>query len=388
MRILYVISELTYGGAQKQLVELARELARRGHEVTIYTLNADVPRLSELAGSGVEVRVDQKRSKLDWALLGRLRAFIRERRPDIVHGFLFDGDFYARVAAALTGVPVLNSERSHNYSLRWAQKIPHWVTRGLASGVVANSHAGKAFAERLFGFSGTRVHVVWNGLQLAAVDQVAQQSQGSVKDELFGNPSVKVACHVGAIKPAKDHLLALDVAAELLRLDDDWRVIFVGDSLKTSGGYSGNANTDTGGYKADVMAKYQRLGLADKVKFIGLRTDVLDIIRQCDVLFSTSAHEGFPNVVLEAMAVGTPVASTEYSDIRRILPLPAQVVSERSGPAMAQAICAASAQRAHIVLQQRSWVEQHATIEIAAASLAEIYTRYAGEGLRIGASAT
>src|SRR5947209_3038663 len=117
MKILFVISELTFGGAQKQLVELSRQLARTGHEVVIYTLNRDVPREAELEGSGVTLMVDQKRSRLDPALLLRLRSLIESWQPDVVHSFLFDADFYSRVAAMGTGVPVINSERSHNYTL-------------------------------------------------------------------------------------------------------------------------------------------------------------------------------------------------------------------------------------------------------------------------------
>jgi len=383
MKILYVISELSYGGAQKQLVELAREMVRRSHRITIYTLNNDVPRLAELAGSGVEVIVDQKRAKLDFALLQRLRRLIIKEKMDVVHGFLFDGDFYARLAAVFTGIPVLNSERSHNYSLSATQKIPHYLTRHLAKAVVANSFAGKNFAESLFRFSGDKVHVVWNGLRLADVDQLADASLRGLKAEMFKDDSVKVACLVGAIKPAKDYLLALDVAAELIRQDDSWRVLFVGDSLKSVETYHGNAKTDTTNYKSHVMAKYQALGLMQKVIFMGMRTDVPQIIRQCDVLFSTSSHEGFPNVVLEAMAVGTPVASVEYSDIRRILPFTWQIANERSVPNLVHAIQAVYEQRQLLAVLQRQWVEANATIEHAAACLEGVYLHYASGRVQV-----
>jgi len=99
MRVLLAISDLALHGAQKQVVELARELDRRGHAVVVYTLNDDVPRAAELAGTGVEVVVDQKRMRLDPAVLGRLRRKIRGFRAEIVHGFLYDADIYVRIAA-------------------------------------------------------------------------------------------------------------------------------------------------------------------------------------------------------------------------------------------------------------------------------------------------
>jgi hypothetical protein len=114
MRVLFIISELTLGGAQKQVVELSKGLAAGGHDVAIYTLNDDAARAGELEGTGVQLVVDQKRMRLDPAVLRRLRGKIRAWKADIVHGFLFDGDIYARIAAFGTGVPVLNSERSDN----------------------------------------------------------------------------------------------------------------------------------------------------------------------------------------------------------------------------------------------------------------------------------
>ena len=125
MRILYVISGLGFGGAEKQLVAVARALSARGHQIALYTLTDNVPRITELQHSGVLVVVDKKKVKLDARLLHRLRRMMTQWRPDLVHGFLFDGEIYARLAAAATGIPVLGSERSDNYRLSWPQRIVH-----------------------------------------------------------------------------------------------------------------------------------------------------------------------------------------------------------------------------------------------------------------------
>ncbi len=321
MRILYVISNLTFGGAEKQMVELARQLAGRGHEVAIYTLTRDVPRKPELAGSAVALIVDQKRTKLDPAVLWRLRKTIDRWRPDVIHGFLFDGDFYSRVAALGSGIPVLNSERSEDYRLSWNQRLAHRLTRRLARGVVANTFSGKAFAQRLFGLS-----------------------------------------------PDDVHHLALDSAARLIAADPAWRVLLIGDLP--------GQDSDTRAYKAEVLKHYERLGLSDKIKFAGLRTDVPAIVRQCDVLYVTSAHEGFPNSVLEAMGLGVPVVSTEYSDIRRILPFAGQVVARHSPDDIARAVMWAYAERDVIAARQKQWVHAYATIEKAAKELERVYGKY------------
>ena len=365
MRILFVISSLIYGGAETQLIRLARELARRQHAVAIYTLNKDNPRATELENSDVKLVVDQKRSIVDLGVLRRLRRFIGTWRADIVHGFLYDGDFYARVAAFGTGVPALNSERSDNYQLNRNQRIGHLLTSRMASGVVANSHSGAMFARKLFGLPTTHVHVVWNGIEPATIDARIAASKVDYKRLFFGRQDVRVACLVGNIKPQKDYVLALDVADLLSRDHPDWRVLFIGEQLDK-----------TVGYKAKVMQLWQQSGLEGRVVFCGLRTDVVEIISQCDVLFSTSLCEGFPNAVLEAMTAGTPAVSTHYSDIQRILPHPWQVVFERSPKALLAAIVRAYQERDKVRAAQRAWVEKHATTCTAAHALLEVYSLY------------
>lgn len=377
MRILIVNSGLRYGGAEKQIVELSQALAGRGHAVAIYTLTNDVPRLAELQGTGVEVVIDNKKSRLDLAVLLRLRRFVKRFAADVVHGFLYDGNIYARVAAAGLGVPVLNSERSDNYALRPAQVWPHRLTRRLAAGVVANTYTGRDFAQRLFGLPDDRLHVVTNGVPLDALAACAAQGGERYRNIFFGGADVRVALLVGAISAAKDYLLALDVADALTRQDPRWRVLFVGDSYQGTFLYAVDEAQDSGHYRDAVHARYDALALRGRAVFAGQRTDVPRIMAQCDVLFSTSRNEGFPNVVLEAMSVGLPVVSVEYSDIRRILPFDWQVTPRRPA-AMVAAMERALQEREQVAARQLAWVRAHATIEHAARAMENVYRGYVG----------
>jgi glycosyltransferase involved in cell wall biosynthesis len=375
MRVLFTVSDLDLGGAQKQVVELARQLVRHGHAVAIYTLNETAPRAKDLVGSGVEVRIDQKKSKVDTKVLGRLRRFIGEWRPDIVHGFLFDGDIYARIAAFGTGIPVLNSERSSDYEISTTQRLGHLLTKPLVDGLVANSRYGGRFAQRLYGYSDEQLHVVWNGMRVEDFERQAE-SPADYRHEFFGPGEHRVATFIGAIKPAKDYPLAIDVAAALVKRAPEWRVLFLGDSLAPSAGYKAGVHSDTSQYKDMVMEHYRRANIAHRVKFAGARKDLPAIVKQSDVLYVTSAWEGFPNSVLEAMVLGVPVVSTAYSDIRDILPRAGQVIADRDPEKIAAAIVESYLDRDEIAAEQKRWVRANASIEKATENLERVYHHY------------
>ncbi len=365
LRILHVISGLGIGGAERQLVILSRDLLRRGHKVLIYTLNHTVPLLPELDGSGVEVVVDQKRLRLDPLVIARLRRKARSWGAQVAHGWLYDGNIYTRVALRGLGIPIINSERSDNYRLSYVQRLGYALTRGWETALVANSHAGLAFASRLHRIATDHGHVVCNGVNLAKADLEAAVAP-ALRGTLWPGQEVSIACLVGTITPPKDHLLALDTAAVLHQRDPRWRFLFVGDPWR-----------ETGTYQRAVQARFHELRLENICRFTNERTDAMAHIAASDVLLSTSLLEGLPNAVLEAMACGTPVVSTEYSDIRRILPLSWQVVPQRRPELLAAAIQRAACERSSVVTAQRTWVEQHATAERSVTAMEAIYVTYA-----------
>jgi len=363
MRVLFVISGLAFGGAERQIILLSRELARLGHRVSVYTLTRDTSRIDELAGADIELVIDQKRRKLDLGVLGRLRRHIRSWRPDLVHGFLFDGNFYSRLAGWGSRAPVLNSERNDNYAVSLLQRVGYRLSSMLCDGIVANSYAGAEFARRLH--RSLEVDVVWNGIDVREVDaRLARGAQPA--REIFPGADLKRLCMVASIKPQKDHGLALRVLRQLVDRDPAWRLICVGDEL-TQG---------IRGYKAQVMAERERLRLEPFVKFVGYRRDVHEIVASSDLLLVTSAHEGFPNAVLEAMACNTAVVSTDYSDARRILPVPGTVVGSREASEIAGAVLRCHARRGEIAKAQRRWVERHATTSASAAALLAVYAKH------------
>jgi len=364
MKVLFVVSGLGTGGLDEQVLLLSKELARVGHQVSIYCLSRRTERLPELAGSGVEAIVDAKRGRIDAAVLWRLRRHVRRWRPDLVHAFGSDADVYARVAGLGAGMPVLNSERTDDQRVSRLQRLGYRLTSLLCDGIVANTRAGAEFARRLHRVREDRVDVLWNCIDLHAIDARVARSPQPAR-EIFPGPHLKRLCMVLSIKPVNDHPLALRVLKRLVDEDPSWRLICVGEEP-----------AEFRGYHSQVLAERDRLGLEGFVKFVGHRNDVAELIASSELLLLTSKHGGFPLVGLEAMACNTPVVSTDWGEVRRLLPAAEQVVASRAEADIAAAVLECYRRREEITAAQRRWAEQHGTASAGAATLLGMYAKY------------
>src|SRR5512138_691005 len=364
MKILFVVSGLGLGGADEQVILLSKELARHGHRTGIYCLSRRTERLHELAGSGVEVIVDDKRGRVDLAVLWRLRQQIRRWHPELVHAFGYDADVYSRVAALGAGIPVLNSERTDDQRVSRAHRLGYRLSSALCDGVVANTRAGARFAQRLHRLAESRVDVLWNVVDLEAIDARIARSPQPAR-EIFPGPHLKRLCMVVSIKPVNDHPLALRALKRLVDQDPSWRLICIGEEP-----------AEYRGYQSQVLAERDRLGLEAFVKFVGHRSDVVELIASSELLLLTSKHGGFPLVALEAMACNTPVVSTDWGEIRCLLPAAQQVVATRAEADIAAAVLECYGRRDEITAAQRRWAEQHGTAAAGAATLLGTYAKY------------
>lgn len=305
-----VISDLEFGGAQRQVIELANHIDPARYDLHVVALHDYTPLAESLRDAGRRLHVIPRRGKFDFTVVTRLRALLKKLGASVVHGYLFDAEIAARLTGRMAGAAVIGSERNTNYELKRINKIAYGLTRWGHDLTIANSRTGAEFNARLLNQPAAQYRVVYNGVDVNRF----QPRDGSVlRAELGLRPEHRVVGIMASFKPQKNHLMFIEAAARVLRQAPQARFLFVGDEL-----FQGSC--DSVQQKQKMLARVEELGLKPHCLFVGNRNDVERYYNVCEVTALSSLFEGTPNAALESMASGVPVVATDVSDHRHVIP--------------------------------------------------------------------
>jgi glycosyltransferase involved in cell wall biosynthesis len=300
IKLLLLIPTLDRSGAEKQLMLLATHLARTEFAVHVAALTRRGPYAAELEAAGIPVTVLNKRFKCDPLAYGRLRKFLRECRPDILHTWLFAANAYGRLAAGpRPSFPIVVSERCVD---SWKAGWQLWLDRKLAgrtARLVGNSRSVAEF----YGAQGVpqeKLAVIHNGIDLPSFPTEARDT---LRKELGISPESRVVGFVGRLASQK-RVMDLIWAFELIRVMHG-EVVFViaGDGPERA--------------KLEYFA--HRLEISGRVTFLGHRDDAPRLLPALDVFWLASEFEGQSNSIMEAMAAGLPVVASNIPPNRELV---------------------------------------------------------------------
>jgi len=295
MRILFVINQLTYGGAERQLMYLVKDLEAQGCHVDLCSLTPGGDLHPAFAASGVNTIFLRKvLPRMDLTRAIRLATLIKRLGPDIVHAFMFTANLYTAMAKVLLPFPLIVSERNAEPQKPLIQRFLEPFVFGRADCVICNSVAGAKLLEQRGLGKRNELVVVPNGIDTSRFANLP--SPEAVRRSLGLDGRVALVGIFGTLDGIrKDHATFLHAFKALQNCGDSpIRGLCVG------GGSQFSATRDLA----------RRLGLEDRVIFTGSRSDVPELMAATDVVVSSSRWEGMPNVIMEAMAAEKPVVAT------------------------------------------------------------------------------
>ncbi len=333
-KILLLIRSLHIGGAERQVVSLARTISTLGTEVHVAVkvsggpLEADLENVSNvtlhhLDGTGLIAR---------FTYFHRLRQLIKSNEFDAVYGFMPVPNLALLVARTIRNRPLIvwgvrSSDVDPNLygsRVKWTMRMEKWLSR-FADRVITNSQA--ALDEyRLNDYPYAKLSHIPN-----AIDIERFKPNPNARRELeaeTGIPRSSLLIGLFArIHPMKDHLTFLRSAKILTKSFPDIRFICAGE---VSTGYSS--------YKKRIRQNATELGLDENVIWLGPRRDPEMLMAACDMTTLTSdSGEGFPNSVAESLACGTPCVVTDVGDSAAIVANSEAVVPRGNSEELASA---------------------------------------------------
>jgi sugar transferase (PEP-CTERM/EpsH1 system associated) len=291
-KVLYLITELSMGGAQQALLHLLCGLNRERFNPTVACLyNGDSGLAEEIRSMGIPIFDARMQDKSDLRALYQLFKHISSQHPTILHTSLFHANLPGRVIGRFTGVPIIiNSERTMAMESEWR----YWFNRStinLVDRVIAVSQNVAEFCISHIGIPAEKVVVIHNGVELSSFLPNARD-QARIKLKLPQDEYVIGAVsRLDPVKGIDDLIIAF---TNLIRTHPAYLVI-IGEGPERQ--------------RLETVA--QETGCADWVIWTGYRADVPELLSAFDVFVQPSHFEGLPNTVLEAMAAALPVVGTE-----------------------------------------------------------------------------
>jgi glycosyltransferase involved in cell wall biosynthesis len=300
MKIGFVVGQLGRGGAEIQLMHLAKGLALRSHEIEVFAYSGSSPLDVELESDGVRVRAARPSPRL--AKLHATRSWVAAFRPDLVHGIMKRASslaglsrFGRRTISVVATDMSTATYRPNSLALRTSLLL-----FGLADRVVTQTELNRASIEALAPWLRGKTTVIRNGVD---TERFAPGPEQPRLDGVFR------FCVVGSVYPVKNPegvvravKILRDRGVERFRVDWFGRL-----------GLSGNGQDERTAHPTLRLAA--ELGVDSHLHFHGQIDCVERELQASDALLHASVQEGFPNAVVEGMACGLPLVVSRVSDL-------------------------------------------------------------------------
>ncbi len=301
-RVLHVIRSLEAGGAERVVVEYAlhHDVSRYSPEVCC--LDTDGRLAETLRDAGIPVHTLRRGRRFDLSVFIQLVKLISERKFDVVHSHGSGAMAFAVPAGVIARTPVIvRTEHNVVYSGSRQRRLLRRFAALREDAQIAVSEAVRLSHIRDGGVPAERFVTIRNGI--AAERLAVQSGRDEVSRSLGISKNTVVALAVGSLTEQKDYMNLLKAAAIVVARFPD--IVFL-----IAGG---------GVLEGDLTSAASALGVGEQVRFLGERDDVPLLLRRADIMVNSSAWEGLPITILEAMAAGVPTVATDVGGTAEVI---------------------------------------------------------------------
>ncbi|HSJ75998.1 MAG TPA: glycosyltransferase [Gemmatimonadales bacterium] len=294
MRVMFLSTSMGMGGADQQLLSAAELMRAQGHDVFIVALCELGPMGLEARSKGIRTEtLGMPRGVPDPRGLIRLVRLVRAWKPDVLHSHMIHANLLARMVRLFARVPVIVSTIHNIYEGGPLWMAAYRISNGLVDHmtIISEAAADRFVNERIV--PRELLTCVPNGVDTERFRQVAPGTREALRSSI-GIQDRFVWLAVGRFEIAKDYPNMLHAFAQVCQSDSNAVLLLVGH----------------GSLQEETESLAHSLGLGDRIRFLGVRSDVPEVMAAADGYVMSSAWEGMPIALLEAAAAGLPIVAT------------------------------------------------------------------------------
>jgi glycosyltransferase involved in cell wall biosynthesis len=305
INILHIYQNSKTGGVQQQLLSLLKAYNREEFNPIFCCLGPKEEIGKEIEGIGVDcIPLNRSRyNRFSLKIVIDLHRLMKEKHIHIVRTHRYRSNFYGRLAAFLTGVPVIVASVHDNYRTdkRPARRMINRMLSIITDKIVAVAEDIKKDIIRYDKIDPSKIIVIPNGTDLERFNP--EGNFADIRKEFSIKESDIVVGFVGRIVPAKGLEYLIDALSYLKEDPNNIKLLIIGE----------------GSILARLHEQAKEKKVYDSIIFTGRRRDIPDILSCIDIFVMPSIAEGLPNSLLEAMAMGKPIVATEVGGIPEVI---------------------------------------------------------------------
>ncbi len=322
-RVLLLSTSLGMGGADRQILYLARALLANGFEVRLVSMTPLLEMGRQAVIEGLPITsLDMSPGKASWASFQGFVTILRDWRPQVLTTFMYHANLLGRVAGRWARVPLIvtsiRSEQNGGAARDWLMRLTNWMDDCCTTN---SKQVADSLRRRHLLPPAAKSRVIPNGVDTASFAG-ASAGRERVRAELGVLPAEFLWLAVGRLWEQKDYPTLLKAFRPLAAAPARLAIAGRGPLLD------------------DLKLQAQQLGIGEAVTFLGVRHDIPALLSAADGFVLSSAWEGMPNVVMEALAAALPVVATRVGGVPELVETGKSgfVVAPRDPHALSQAM--------------------------------------------------